>query len=463
MRVHHASGSAAIRLASLLAGAFVLALIVLFAVRASRGPAVHIVTSAVTEGPITRSVMTTGTLAPATSVDVGAQVSGTVEQLDADFNSRVRAGDVLAQLDPKPFDADLMQASAAVAQSEADLARLRVVADDAHVKLTKTQSLASTQVVAPADLETAEATYEQAAADLKAGESAVRSARAQLEQSRTNRTHTVIRSPINGVVVNRVVEVGQTLNAAMNAPILFTVADLQHMLLLGDVHEGEIGSLRPGVPVTFEIESHAGQQHTGTVNEVRLEPVVDTASSTTSTNSTPTTGATATGAVGTTGASSSSTASTAASVPPAPTGTQPATTSSSQNRTSATNTPALGVVTYTVVVDVENPDGAYVPGETGLMTFVEDQRDRVVRIPNNAITFRPSPDLLKSLRQQEPPVPQQNSRDPRPGRLVRVWTFSDGRFNPVTVRVGLANDSWTELLEGPVQPGDQLVTQATAK
>ena len=97
------------------------------------------------------------------------------------------------------------------------------------------------------------------------------------------------------------------------------------------------------------------------------------------------------------------------------------------------------------------------------MTFVGEQRDRVVRIPNNAITFRPSSDLLKSLRQQEPPVPQQDSNDPRPGRLTRVWTFKNGRFDPVTVRVGLANDSWTELLDGPVRVGDQVVTQATAK
>jgi HlyD family secretion protein len=141
------------------------------------------------------------------------------------------------------------------------------------------------------------------------------------------------------------------------------------------------------------------------------------------------------------------------------------TSSSSQPRTSqaTTNAPAPGIVTYTAVVDVENPDGAYVPGETGLITFVGEQRARAVRIPNNAITFRPSADLLKSLGQQEPPVPQQDSNDSRPGRVTRVWAFKNGRFDAVTVRVGLANDSWTELLEGPVRPGDQLVTQAAAK
>ena len=449
-----------VTLASLLAPVVALGLIALLAVRAHRGPAVHVVTAAVTDGPITRTVMTTGTLAPAKTVDVGTQVSGTIEQLNADFNSRVRAGDVLARLDPRPFDADVMQATAAVAQSEGDLTRLRVATDDARVKLARAQSLASTDLITPADLEAAKTTYQQAAADLNAGDAAVKSARARLEQSRTNRAHAIIRSPIDGVVVNRLVEVGQTLNAAMNAPILFTIADLRHMLLLGEINEGEMGAVHPGAPVTFEIESHAGQQRTGTVNEVRLQPVIDTTAASptaVATSGVSGTAGAATAPVGTAGVSSSGSTNTAAS-----SGATQATSSSSQPRTSqsTTNAPAPGVVTYTAVVNVDNPDGGYVPGETGLMTFVGEHRDRVVRIPNNALTFRPPADLLKSLGQQEPAVPQQDSKA---GRLTRVWMFKNRRFDAVTVRVGVANDSWTELLEGPVRPGDQLVTQAAPK
>ena len=461
-RAHRAFVGTSILLAILLA--LVLGFIVVLVVRANRGPAVHVVTSAVTEGPITRTVMTTGTLAPAKTVDVGAQVSGTVEYLGGDFNSRVRAGDVLARLDPKPFDADIMQATAAIAQSEGDLARLRVAADDERAKLARTQSLASNEVIASADLDAAKAAYDQAAADVKAGEAAVASARARLDQSRTNRAHAIIRSPIDGVVVNRLVEVGQTLNANVSAPILFTIADLRHMLLLGEINEGEMAAVRPGAPVTFEIESHAGQQHTGTVNEVRLQPVVDTTA--TSSTAVSTSGVSATGAAAgaPVGAAGTSAASGSTNPPAASSGSQATTSASSQARTSQpTNTPALGVVTYTAVVNVENRDLAYVPGETGLMTFVGEHRDRAIRIPNNAITFRPAPDLLKSLGQEEPPLPQQNSKDTRPGRLARVWTFKDGRFDAVTLRVGLASDSWTELLDGPVRPGDLLVTQATAK
>lgn len=452
-----------IALLVLFASGLALGLIALFVVRASRGPAVHVTTSAVTEGPITRTAMTAGTLAPAKSVDLGVQVSGTIDQLGADFNSRVRAGDVLARLDPRPFDADVMQATAALAQSDADVARLRVLADDARVKLARARMLAATDLISTSDLEAARVADQQAAADLKVGDAAVRSARARLEQSRTNRAHAIVRSPIDGVVVNRLVEVGQTLNAAMNAPVLFTIADLRHMFLLGEINEGEIGTLRPGAPVTFEMESHAGQQHTGTVSEVRLQPVVDTtASSSTpvSTTGVATTAGAPAGTVGTTGVSS---ASGSANTPATSSAAAATASSSSQGQTSqATNNTAVGVVTYTAVVEVENPDGAYVPGQTGLITFVGDQRDRAVRIPNNALTFRPSPDLLKSVRQKEPPVPQKGSDDRRPGRLARVWMFKDGRFTALTVRVGLANDTWTELLEGPVRPGDQLVTHAAA-
>jgi RND family efflux transporter MFP subunit len=455
-----------VRLAGVLAGAVALALIGLFVVRASRGPVVHVATSAVTEGPIARTLITTGTLAPAKSVDVGVQVSGTVEHLGADFNSRVRAGEVLARLDPRPFDADLMQADAALAQSEADATRLRVIADDARVKLTRAQTLATQDLISHADLEAARVASEQAAADLRAGDAGTRSAGARVDQSRTNRAHTIVRSPIDGVVVNRLVEVGQTLNAAMNAPILFTIADLRHMLLLGEIHEAEMGAVRRGGPVTFEIESRPGEQHTGTISEVRLQPVVDqtNASTAVATAAGSTTGGTAAGTVGTAGASpASGSANTPAGA--ATSGTTPAASPSSQtsqntNTSQSANTPQVGVVTYTAVVPVENPDGAFAPGGTGLMTFVGEQRERAVRISNNALTFRPTADLLKLLGQKEPPLPDQDPKDPRPGRLSRVWMFKNGRFEATTVRVGLANDTWTELLEGAIRPGDRLVTQA---
>jgi RND family efflux transporter MFP subunit len=455
-------------LAGTIATALALGLIVFFAFRGNRGPVVHVTTSAVTEGPITRTTITTGTLAASKSVDVGVQVSGTVEHLSADFNARVHAGEVIARLDPRPFDADLMQANAALAQSEAEAARLRVLADDARVKLSRAQTLATEALISPADLDTARVAYEQAAADVRAGDAATGSARARLEQSRTNRAHTIIRSPIDGVVVNRPVEVGQTLNAAMNAPILFTIADLRHMLLLGEINEAEMGAVHPGAPVTFEIESRAGEQHTGIVSEVLLLPFVDQTNATTGAATTGGTVGTAGGTPGSGAANAPAAVATGGTTPaasPSSPGQTSQTTNTSQtsNTSQSTNTPRAGVVTYTAVVEVDNPDGAFAPGGTGLMTFAGDKRERAVRIPNNALTFRPTVDLLNSLGQEEPPLPQQDSKDPRAGRLARVWMFKDGRFEATTVRVGLANDAWTELLEGPIRPGDRLVTQASSK
>jgi RND family efflux transporter MFP subunit len=443
----------------LLAGvlAVALGLIALFVVRTRRGPVVRVTTSAVTEGAITRTVMTSGTLAPAKTVDVGAQVSGTVEYLGADFNTQVRAGEVIARLDPAPFDADLMQATAALTQSQADAARLQVLADDARVKLSRTETLASADLVPQTDLENARLAYKQAATDLRAGNAATQSAGARLDQSRANRTHTVIRSPIDGVVVNRLVETGQTLNAAMNAPVLFTIADLRHMLLLGEIHEAEMGAVRPGAPVTFEIESRSGQQYAGTVAQVRLQPLIEQATASPTTGTTP-------GTVGTSGTSPAAGAANApAGAAPSAT-TQTASTAAPSQTSPSSSTPTTpGVVTYTAVVDVENPDGAFSPGGTGLMTFVSAQRERAVRIPNNALIFRPDPDLLHELGQQELPLERQDPKDPRPGRLARVWLFRDGQFDAETVRVGLADDAWTELLEGAVRPGDRLVTQAASR
>src|SRR5262249_39944638 len=162
----------------------------------------------------------------------------------------------------------------------------------------------------------------------------------------------IIRSPIDGVIVNRLVEVGQTLNAAINAPVLFSIADLRHMRLLGDINEGEIGAVRPGAPVTFEVESQPGQRHKGSVNEVRLHPVLKTAppSRAVSTTGVPTTGGAAAGTVETAGVSPESGAQNTPAGPSEPAQTTPP---SSQGQTSqAANTPATGVVTYTAVVDV---------------------------------------------------------------------------------------------------------------
>jgi multidrug efflux pump subunit AcrA (membrane-fusion protein) len=154
--------------------------------------------------------MTTGTLKPARAVDAGTQVSGTIQSLAADFNTRVRAGQVIARLDPATYESHVAQARATLLAAESNVLRLKTIVEDAHVKLERARELAAQDLSPRTELESAEVTSKQALADLRAAEAEARAARAMLAQAQVNRDHTVIRSPIDGVVVNRAVETGQT-------------------------------------------------------------------------------------------------------------------------------------------------------------------------------------------------------------------------------------------------------------
>jgi HlyD family secretion protein len=429
-------------------GSALLLLSIVFVLRHDRSR-VNVSYADVTNGTITRQVMTTGTLEPAKTVDTGTQVSGTVLSVDADFNARVREGQIVARLDPSAYEAQIIQAGAALAEAQANAARLKLVADDARVKLERAQELAAQDLIAPVDLETAQLAAKQSLADLRAQEAVVRAANAMLSQAQVNRDHTIIRSPINGVVVNRSVEVGQTLAASVQSPVLFTIADLTRMHLLADINEADVGEVRPGTRVTFEVESVGRNQFEGTVGEVRLQPNVEPAS---------TTGTTGTTTPQTTASASSrgatQTGSTGQTTPASPSSAP----GSAQSPTTASRG-GLGVVSFTAVIDVENADGSLSPGNTAIITLPVAKRTGAVRIPNNALSFRPSQDVFDALGEKSPILDQDEPAAKRAeGRLAHVWKYEDGRFVPVTVRTGLADDSWTELVSGDLRPGDRLVT-----
>ena len=206
-------------------------------------------------------------------VDVGSQVSGTVQSLHADFNSQVKAGDVLAQLDPSIFDSRLAQARAAKIEAEGEVQRAQVMARDAAVKAQRARELAARDLIIAAELETAEMTARQTEAELVAAKAAARAAAASVAEAEVNRERTTIRSPIDGLVISRTVEVGQTLAASVSAPTLFRVAAINRMHLLADVSEAEVGGVRPGSPVTFRVETLGDRALRGVVSEVRLQPM----------------------------------------------------------------------------------------------------------------------------------------------------------------------------------------------
>jgi HlyD family secretion protein len=239
--------------------------------------------------PLERRIVASGTLQAVTTVQVGAQISGTVQSLRADYNSIVRTGEVIATLDPALLEAALAEAQAALAralaaeaQAEADETGLEAAAGDAQTKLTRAESLASSQLIPQADLDSARTAVGEADIDLEGGESKIGEAKAAVLQARAavgeatlDLDRTVIRSPIDGIVISRNVDVGQTVAASVQAPVLFTIAaDLKRLQVAVDVDESDVGGVEPGTRATFEVESYPGETFEGTVSQVRLQPAV---------------------------------------------------------------------------------------------------------------------------------------------------------------------------------------------
>lgn len=360
----------------------------------------------VTTGPIVRQVIAVGTVEARTSVEVGSQVSGTVQTVDVDYDSIVRAGQVVARLDPSTYDAQLRQARASLTQTEADVLGARTAVDDARAKLTRAEELATLQLITQEDLQAARTTMDEANADLNAAEATVVKARAAVDEAADDREHTIIRSPVDGVVIDRDVEIGQTLAAGVQAPVLFTIAsDLGTVQVHADVDESDVAGLTAGEPATFTVESYPDEIFHGTLRQLRLLPVAEQ-----------TTAATAV-------------------------------LDSAARQTSSTVPTVVG---YTAIIDVPNGDEKLRPGMTAEVVLGGLRRDTAIRIPNGAIAFRPTADVLAKL----------GERVDTGETTTDVWEYDGKQLTAIPVRVGLADDSWTELLSGPIRSGDVLVTSA---
>jgi HlyD family secretion protein len=382
-------------------------------------PEVQVTTAPITVGSVARRIVTTGTIQAVTTVEVGSQVSGTIQALEADYNSTVRAGQVLAQIDPATYDADLREAQGALALAQADADRARTTVMDAGTKLARAEVLAQRQLIPRADLDAAEAAKQSADAGLLAAEAQVEQAKRATEQANTDLDHTVIRSPIDGIVIARNIEIGQTVAATLQSPRLFLVAtDFKRVQLQVQLDEADVGGVQTGALVTFDVEAHPQEMFNGLVSEIRLGPVENA-----DTQSTP----------------QSTTQSTTQSTAPA-------------------------VTTYLAIVDVPNPDEQLRPGMTATVTLAGSHREDVTRIPNSALSFRPPPDVLHAIGEDNVPPPNQETQpSAEPGSVVRVWLYDGQFFTPISLRVGLSDDRMTEVLNGPLKVGDQLVTGATIK
>jgi HlyD family secretion protein len=300
---------------------------------------------AVARGDVIESVGATGTLQAVKTVQVGSQVSGNIKALYADFNTIVKKGQIVAELDPSLIQTQIEQARANVIRSQADLDRLKVSLEDARIKLKRTESLAARKLVSPQELETAQVAVRSAEAQIKSSEASLTQSKASLNQSEVNLQHTVIEAPIDGIVISRNVDVGQTVAASMNAPTLFIIAeDLTKMQVNANVDESDVGRIRAGQQVTFRVDAYPLETFTGTVSQVRLQPVV------------------------------------------------------TQN-----------VVTYATVIDVPNQQLKLKPGMTATVTIEIARRNDVVRVPNAALRFRPNADTFAALNQPVPPELQRGA------------------------------------------------------
>lgn len=312
-------------------------------------------TAVVTLGDIADTVGATGTLQAVTTVQVGTQVSGTIEALYADFNTLVRKGQVLARLDPSLFNTQIEQAQANLIRANADVERLRVALDDAQTKLARSRELSERKLIPVIDLEAAQVAVRSAEAQLRSSLAQVTQAQASLNQNEVNLAHTVITAPIDGLVISRNVDVGQTVAASMQAPTLFILAaDLTKMQVIANLDESDIGRIRPKQKVSFRVDAFPSQEFDGTVSQVRLQPQV-----------------------------------------------------------------VQNVVTYSTVIDVPNPQLLLKPGMTANVTIEIARRTGVLRVPNAALRFRPTNDMFAALGQPPPAAPSGNrTRQPDSGAVA---------------------------------------------
>jgi HlyD family secretion protein len=296
--------------------------------------------SPITRGDIVDSVQATGTLEAVTTVEVGTQVGGTLQELYADFNDIVKKGQVIARLDPTILDTQIEQQKANVTRSEADLERLRVTLADSKQKLERARALSEKNLLPRTELETAEVNVRSAEAQIKSSEAGLVQAKSQLNTAVVNREHTVITAPIDGIVIERAVEPGQTVNAGMSAPKLFVLAaDLSKMQVNANIDEADVGRMRPGQVVTFRVDAFPADSFTGEVQQVRLKP-----------------------------------------------------------------TTVQNVVTYQTIIHVPNPQFKLKPGMTASPLNIEiNRKTNVLRIPAAAVRFRPTTEIFAALKQEVPP------------------------------------------------------------
>ena len=335
-------------------------------------------------GDIASTILATGTLNPVILVQVGSQISGNIKGLYADFNSVVKKNQVIARIDSMLLKAEVEKARANYKAALANVEKAKVIANDTRRTLNRYEALVKENLVSQSDVDTAQTNYDSAVAQIEVVRAQVDQTRSTLDFSRTRLDYAIIRSPVDGIVLSRNVDVGQTVAARFQAPTLFTIArDLTEMQVNTSVDEADIGLVKSGQEVTFTVDAYPSEMFKGRVSQIRNAPQV-----------------------------------------------------------------VQNVVTYDVIIEVENLDLKLKPGMTANVSIVVAEKRNVLRIPNAALRFRPYGEERESRQPKGIETSAQN----------RVWALlADAKLKSVPVKLGVNNIRYYELTEGDLKEGDNLV------
>lgn len=401
-------------------------------------------TAKIDKGTVIKTVSSSGVVQPLQQVQVGTQVNGPIKKLYVDFNARVKEGDLIAQIDPAPYEARVTQDKANLVSSVANVKRVEASLKQAQKELERSRELAKRDLISQSDLDAAVASYDSLAAQLEVANAGVEQAQATLNNSQINLAYTTIKSPIDGIVISRNVDEGQTVVASFSAATLFIIAnDLTKVQIQASVAESDIGKISLKQLVRFTVDAYSENKFVGRVEQIRLSP-----------------------------------------------------------------TTVSNVVTYTVIINADNPEEKLLPGMTANLSFEVEKSENVLRVPNAALRFVPSEEeiskamvtedkevltpsdsvVLSSTAQVQTddsaitPEARSGDHQGRGGMSGRsgmtrnkstnnkeaqtkkqIWVLDDGKLKPISIIIGITDGSFTEVLKGDINEGQEVVTGTIKK
>ena len=368
-----------------------------------RTPEVSYKTARIERGTIASTVAATGNLSAVTTVQVGTQVSGTIQKLYVDYNSRVKKGQAIAEIDPSLFSASIEQSQGNFLSAEANLQKAKVTLADAERTVNRNRKLLADGIISQSDYDVADTAWQSALTSVKAAEGSVTQTRGSLMQSKTNLHYSVIRSPVDGVVISRAIDVGQTVAASFQTPTLFTIAqDLTKMQIEVSVDEADISRIQPDQMTSFTVDSYPEQSFRGKVVQIRNAPIIN------------------------------------------------------QN-----------VVTYITVVNVDNTDLKLKPGMTANVSIEVARKEDVLKLPPAALRFKPKSKVEEPKEKRQAGAPSPGAGSDAGGKPVgrkgisgqQVYILKEGKPLAVPVKTGIANNSAIELVESTLKEGDEVIIE----